>query len=578
MSSTSFTESYLPGPQGTLFYTRKYIPQSSTKAVVVSVHGFNEHIGRFAHIHPSFAERGIAVFTFDQRGFGQTVQHKDNGAGKKYAQTSWKEQLEDIEWAVKEARKGYEDVPVFLMGHSMGGGLSLAFPTRTQPEWPHPSPETVAALSGVIVTSPFITLTKPPSKVARWVGGKAGTILPGVIIPAVVKGEELSHDPKVAEAYNKDHLIRQVGSLRGVADMLDGIFIIHGTEDQVTSHKASQAFHDAILADDKKLSLYEGGYHELQNEPDGVSEKMVEECIAWIEARIPSKAGDDTAASKLYAHSPLREALRMYIPNELWLKIFELLPIPDLLSAYSVNQLWRSLISTWRIDRKKSFRLSLFSLALKDIDEMPEATRHIGLSRRVEYVANVEARHGIIIPEPYRTILTEWPARRPVPGCCWPDFALHHIHPDTGECICRFEDFSGDTCQREKVGERHLDIRASLLDKIRRHEPFDYHADDEGQWELFDNPPRLYTQEQNENTLRFIRAHPESMWERAGEWARLSLRCLYMFACYHSADSGGRFCMILDGPARGEIHGWSYWGYQGIEAKSYLGWQFVGWP
>ncbi|KAF7968051.1 hypothetical protein HWV62_32120 [Athelia sp. TMB] len=310
MSSTSFTESYLPGPQGTLFYTRKYVPQSSTKAVVVSVHGFNEHIGRFAHIHPSFAQRGIAVFTFDQRGFGQTVQHKDNGAGKKYAQTSWKEQLEDIEWAVKEARKGYEDVPVFLMGHSMGGGLALAFPTRTQPEWPHPSPETVAALSGVIVTSPFITLTKPPSKVARWVGGKAGTILPGVIIPAVVKGEELSHDPKVAEAYNKDPLIRQVGSLRGVADMLDGgeglLSKDHKkwpknlpAKDQVTSPKASQAFHDAVLADDKKLSLYEGGYHELQNEPDGVSEKMVEECIAWIEARIPSKAGDDTAASKL---------------------------------------------------------------------------------------------------------------------------------------------------------------------------------------------------------------------------------------------------------------------------------------
>lgn len=119
MSSTSFTESYIPGPQGTLFYTRKYIPQTSTRALVVAVHGFNEHIGRFAHIHPLFAERGIALFAFDQRGFGQTVQHKDNGSGKKYAQTSWKEQLEDIEWAIKEARRGNETVPVFLMGHSM---------------------------------------------------------------------------------------------------------------------------------------------------------------------------------------------------------------------------------------------------------------------------------------------------------------------------------------------------------------------------------------------------------------------------------------------------------------------------
>lgn len=122
MSSASFTESYISGPQGTLFYTRTYAPPTQPpKAVVIAVHGFNEHIGRFAHIHPSFAERGITVFAFDQRGFGLTVQKKENGAGKKYAQTSWKEQLEDIEWAVKQGKqvKGCETVPVFLMGHSM---------------------------------------------------------------------------------------------------------------------------------------------------------------------------------------------------------------------------------------------------------------------------------------------------------------------------------------------------------------------------------------------------------------------------------------------------------------------------
>ena len=275
--------------------------------------------------------------------------------------------------------------------------------------------------------------------------------------------------------------------------------------------------------------------------------------------------------------SVLSDTFNMCIPNELWLKIFEFLPLLDLFSAYSANQHWRSLISTWRADCKESLRLSLFSLALKDIDKMPDVTRQIGLSRRIAYTARIEARHNITIPEPYRTVLTEWPSRRPVPGFCWPDISNHYLHPDTGECICRFDTFSGDTCQRQQVEERHLHIRASLLNKIRRHAPFDYHADDESEWELFDNPPRLYTDEQNESTRRFIRAHPESMWKREGEWEKLSMRCLNMVACYHGSDSGGRFCLILDGPARGEIHGWSYGGYQGIEAKSYLGWNFTGW-
>jgi acylglycerol lipase len=46
---------------------------------------------------------------------------EENGAGKNYGQTSWKEQLEDIEWAFKEGRRveGCGNIPVFLMGYSM---------------------------------------------------------------------------------------------------------------------------------------------------------------------------------------------------------------------------------------------------------------------------------------------------------------------------------------------------------------------------------------------------------------------------------------------------------------------------
>jgi len=326
MSSVLYTESFITGPQDTQFYTRVYVPPSPLipKAIVVLVHGFNDHIERYTNFHNTFAQRGIAAFAFDQRGFGRTTMKKENGAGKKYAQTSWREQFEDIEWAIKEAKKveGFGDLPVFMMGHSMGGGLSLAFPTRTQPAWPHPSAETVSLLSGVISTSPLIILTHPKSGIIRWVGGKAALITPRMTIPAVVEGKYLSHDPTIGEAIPSDSLIRQIGSLRGMSDMLNGgeellkvdyknwprslsLLLTHGSEDQVTSHKASEAFFEKLEADDKKLSIYEGAYHEVHNEPDGVKEKFIDELIVWIEGHLPASAepamaiSDATPASKL---------------------------------------------------------------------------------------------------------------------------------------------------------------------------------------------------------------------------------------------------------------------------------------
>jgi acylglycerol lipase len=124
------TEAWLSGPGATQFFTRTYVPTDAPKAVVVALHGFAEHCGRFTHFHPCLAARGIAVFTYDQRGFGLTAQ---DTAGKKskgssYGKTSWREQMADIAWAVDHAHQAFPGVPLFLLGHSMvRPGVLLCF-------------------------------------------------------------------------------------------------------------------------------------------------------------------------------------------------------------------------------------------------------------------------------------------------------------------------------------------------------------------------------------------------------------------------------------------------------------------
>lgn len=122
--SESYVESWLTGPESTQFYCRTYSP-ASPKAVLVFLHGFIEHIGRYEHIFPQWQDRGISVFTFDLRGFGKTAEGAiQKGDSKAYGRTSGIQQLGDAEWALKHAKEQAGEIPMFLMGHSMVRSLT----------------------------------------------------------------------------------------------------------------------------------------------------------------------------------------------------------------------------------------------------------------------------------------------------------------------------------------------------------------------------------------------------------------------------------------------------------------------
>ncbi|KAG6813755.1 hypothetical protein H0H92_007707 [Tricholoma furcatifolium] len=305
-----FTESWLPGPKDTQFYTRTYAPNNRPKAAVVFIHGFAEHIGRYTHFHPLLSQHDIAVFAVDQRGFGKTAQDTDGNKSKDsaYGKTSWDDQMIDIAWAVEHAKTAFSGIPTFLMGHSMGGAEVLGF-ASSQPS--------ASSLAGIISTSPLILQTKPASKLLRAIGGAASNLFPYQLVPAPVVPGDLSHDPAVNDAYLEDPLVRPEGSLRGIKDMLSNgerllktgyknwpkslpLLLVHGSEDMVTSAKASQTFYDQLTATDKKLKLFEGGYHEVHNEPNGVKEELASDIIAFIEEHLQdSAAASEPERSKM---------------------------------------------------------------------------------------------------------------------------------------------------------------------------------------------------------------------------------------------------------------------------------------
>lgn len=122
--SAPYIEEQIEGPAQTPFYCRLY-SATNARAILVFLHGFIEHIGRYEHVFPLWQVRGVSVFAFDLRGFGKTAE--DVGGSSKnvkskssYGKTSGKDQLQDVEWAIKTAKEKLgKTLPVFLMGHSM---------------------------------------------------------------------------------------------------------------------------------------------------------------------------------------------------------------------------------------------------------------------------------------------------------------------------------------------------------------------------------------------------------------------------------------------------------------------------
>ncbi|KAI0706362.1 alpha beta-hydrolase [Earliella scabrosa] len=306
----TFTEAWLDGPDGHRFYTRTYPPASSPqpKAVLLFVHGFADHISRYEDVHPRWAQRDIAVFAYDMRGFGRTAlddAHRSPEAA--YGKTSRAAEHADLSFWVRHVRATFPKAPIFVMGHSAGGGMVLAFATRPYGPNGPPTPETLSMVSGIISQGPLVHLTYPAAKVLRLIAAGLSRVAPGLPFPAPMPEERFSHDPAVNERLANDPLRRPRGTVLGLHNMLTQgeelldagyerwpkdlpLLMTWGTADEVNCPRAGVAFFKKLDIKDKKLVEYDGALHDLLHEAGDIPDKVIEEYISWMEAHLHVRA------------------------------------------------------------------------------------------------------------------------------------------------------------------------------------------------------------------------------------------------------------------------------------------------
>jgi alpha-beta hydrolase superfamily lysophospholipase len=87
------------------------------------VHGYGEHVGRYEELAEVLVNHGAAVFGPDHRGHGKS-------AGERVLVEDFEDVVTDVHAVAELARAAHPDVPVVMVGHSMGGLISARYAQR----------------------------------------------------------------------------------------------------------------------------------------------------------------------------------------------------------------------------------------------------------------------------------------------------------------------------------------------------------------------------------------------------------------------------------------------------------------
>ena len=250
------------------------------KAAVILIHGLGEHCGRYEALGDFLTSNNIALSAIDLPGHGQS----SGDAGHIDDFSDYQQAVLDLH---QTAALQYPDLPIFLLGHSMGGLIATDLLLDFQYLFRG------ALLSGAAIQSP----QQPPNwqmNVIRFIA----KIFPKLKL-IKLEASKISRDPDVVKNYNDDPLVSKE---KLSASFLSSMFttmtacknrafeislpinIMHGGGDVITSPAGSQYLHDNISSSDKTLTIYEGLYHEIFNEPEAMA--IYQTMLAWVKARL----------------------------------------------------------------------------------------------------------------------------------------------------------------------------------------------------------------------------------------------------------------------------------------------------
>ena len=274
-----YGEGTFQGTRGTELCYQAWRPTGKPRAVVVGVHGHGDHSGGLRNIVQHLLPMRYAWYGFDLRGHGRSP-------GIRGHVRSWAEFHGDLKaflYLVKDREPG---LPVFLLGHSLGGLISLEYAIR----WPK-------GLKGLIAISPAIHHAGIPSAMVtphRAISsGK-----PDLAKKELSEYAKLTRDAEIKKSLAADPLRHEqmtAGLWRAVLDGQDWVkahacdlrlplLLLYGLNDQVTPGEGSRRFFHAVPFANKERYEYE---HTVHRPFDDVNRaEVLGHLSAWLDRQM----------------------------------------------------------------------------------------------------------------------------------------------------------------------------------------------------------------------------------------------------------------------------------------------------
>ncbi|WP_352419749.1 lysophospholipase [Proteiniborus sp.] len=267
---------YVKSFDGTELYFVKNIPED-IKGIVIVVHGFAEHLGRYEYVTKRLNNRGYGVYRFDNRGHGKTKGEKGHIEKFEYF-------LLDTDTIVKIAKEENPSIPIYMLGHSMGGLIAATYGTEYRDK-----------LNGQILSGAAIAKSHQVKGIKGCIFEALNKISPRTRIKNPI-ADTLCKNQDVVENYLSDPLNLKDATLNFYVEFLiKGVklldknidlyrypcLILHGSDDKIVPKKSSESFFRRIRSIDKRIIIYEGLYHEILNEK--TKDNIIDDICNWLD-------------------------------------------------------------------------------------------------------------------------------------------------------------------------------------------------------------------------------------------------------------------------------------------------------